>query len=127
MKDVNLVWNPSEYGNLTTVSIPSSSIWVPDIILYNRYFRWKVNLFVFSCSRNCLFVYVFVFSADGKYEITLMTRAKIDFTGNVVWEPPAIYKSSCTINVEFFPFDQQHCGMKVINLIQYSFIYVHLK
>lgn len=81
------MWNPSEYGNLTTVSIPSASIWVPDIILYN--------------------------SADGKYEITLMTRAKIDSTGNVLWEPPAIYKSSCTINVEFFPFDQQHCGMKV--------------
>ena len=53
------------------------------------------------------------YSADGKYEITLMTRAKIDYEGNVHWDPPAIYKSSCTINVEFFPFDQQHCAMKV--------------
>lgn len=42
-----------------------------------------------------------------------MTRAKIDYEGNVHWDPPAIYKSSCTINVEFFPFDQQHCAMKV--------------
>jgi nicotinic acetylcholine receptor len=54
-----------------------------------------------------------VFSADGKYEITLMTRANIDYTGRVVWEPPAIYKSSCIIDVEFFPFDTQHCIMRV--------------
>jgi nicotinic acetylcholine receptor len=51
-------------------------------------------------------------SADGNYEISLMTRAKIDYKGNVLWEPPAIYRSSCTINVEFFPFDEQHCAMK---------------
>ncbi len=52
-------------------------------------------------------------SADGKYEITLMTRAQVFFNGTVIWEPPAIFKSSCTINVEFFPFDVQHCVMKV--------------
>lgn len=80
-------WNPVEYSNLTKISIPSTSIWIPDVILFN--------------------------SADGKYEISLMTRAQVDYDGNVVWEPPAIFKSYCTIDVEFFPFDHQLCAMKV--------------
>lgn len=52
------------------------------------------------------------FSADGNYEVTLMTKATLHPDGRVVWEPPAIYKSSCTIDVEFFPFDIQLCSMK---------------
>ena len=52
------------------------------------------------------------FSADGKYEVTLMTKATLRHTGEVFWKPPAIYKSSCKINVEWFPFDEQNCDMK---------------
>ena len=44
--------------------------------------------------------------------ITLLTKATVFYTGDIVWEPPAIYKSYCPINVEFFPFDQQDCFMK---------------
>jgi hypothetical protein len=52
------------------------------------------------------------FSADGNYEVTLMTKATLSHTGQVYWKPPAIYKSSCKINVEWFPFDEQTCDMK---------------
>lgn len=41
-----------------------------------------------------------------------MTKATLHPEGQVVWEPPAIYKSSCIIDVEFFPFDVQSCSMK---------------
>ncbi len=36
-----------------------------------------------------------------------MTKATLKYTGEVFWEPPAIYKSSCEINVEYFPYDEQ--------------------
>ena len=51
-------------------------------------------------------------SADGNYEVTIMTKAILNFTGRVVWKPPAIYKSYCEIDVEYFPFDEQTCFMK---------------
>ena len=52
------------------------------------------------------------FSADGNYEVTIMTKAILHYTGRVKWNPPAIYKSYCGIDVEYFPFDEQECMMK---------------
>ncbi|XP_059160025.1 acetylcholine receptor subunit alpha-like isoform X2 [Physella acuta] len=84
--DKKLTWLAAEYGGVDHLYVPSEHIWLPDIVLYNN--------------------------ADGNYEVTLMTKATIHSNGHVVWEPPAIYKSSCTIDVEFFPFDEQRCKMK---------------
>ena len=50
---------------------------------------------------------IYYSSADGNYEVTLMTKATLYSSGNVHWQPPAIYKSSCQMDVEFFPFDEQ--------------------
>ncbi|XP_063383370.1 acetylcholine receptor subunit beta-like 2 isoform X2 [Cydia fagiglandana] len=84
--DYKLQWNPDEYGGVEMLYVPSEHIWLPDIVLYNNW--------------------------DGNYEVTLMTKATIKYTGEVNWKPPAIYKSSCEINVEYFPFDEQTCFMK---------------
>ncbi|XP_063367837.1 acetylcholine receptor subunit beta-like 2 isoform X1 [Cydia amplana] len=84
--DYKLQWNPDEYGGVEMLYVPSEHIWLPDIVLYNNW--------------------------DGNYEVTLMTKATIKYTGEVIWKPPAIYKSSCEINVEYFPFDEQTCFMK---------------
>uniref|UniRef100_A0A182MDY7 Neurotransmitter-gated ion-channel ligand-binding domain-containing protein n=1 Tax=Anopheles culicifacies TaxID=139723 RepID=A0A182MDY7_9DIPT len=50
--------------------------------------------------------------ADGEYVVTTLTKAILHYTGKVIWTPPAIFKSSCEIDVRYFPFDQQTCFMK---------------
>ena len=59
---------------------------------------------------HCL--HLVFFSADGNFEVTLATKATLHSTGEVEWRPPAIYHSSCEMDVEYFPFDEQTCVMK---------------
>lgn len=57
-------------------------------------------------------MFLSVASADGDFAVTHLTKAQVFHDGRVKWKPPAIYKSSCSIDVTFFPFDQQNCKMK---------------
>ena len=84
--DYKLSWDPLDYGGVEVLYVPSEMIWLPDIVLYNN--------------------------ADGNYQVTIMTKAKLMSNGTVEWTPPAIYKSMCQIDVEWFPFDNQTCEMK---------------
>ncbi|KAL4228147.1 Neuronal acetylcholine receptor subunit [Mactra antiquata] len=84
--DERFQWHPADFGGIQMTHIPSEELWRPDILLYNN--------------------------ADGEYVVTLLTKATVYYSGLILWEPPAIYKSYCPINVEFFPFDQQECFMK---------------
>jgi len=33
---VDLEWNPEDFGGIKTILLPYDSIWLPDILLYNR-------------------------------------------------------------------------------------------
>uniref|UniRef100_A0A1I7W8R9 Neur_chan_LBD domain-containing protein n=1 Tax=Heterorhabditis bacteriophora TaxID=37862 RepID=A0A1I7W8R9_HETBA len=50
-------------------------------------------------------------SADGNYEVSFRSNAFVEYTGDVLWVPPAMFKSSCRIDVEWFPFDEQSCTL----------------
>jgi nicotinic acetylcholine receptor len=43
----------------------------------------------------------------------LSTNVIVTSEGQVTWLSSAVFKSSCGIDVEFFPFDEQVCFMKV--------------
>ncbi|XP_051875685.1 neuronal acetylcholine receptor subunit beta-3a isoform X3 [Pristis pectinata] len=34
--DYKLSWNPDDYGGISTIRVPSESIWLPDIVLYEK-------------------------------------------------------------------------------------------
>ncbi|CAF3973801.1 unnamed protein product [Rotaria sp. Silwood2] len=84
--DYKLTWDPSQYGGIEVVEIPSSDIWVPDVVLYNN--------------------------ADGTYEVNTITKAHVHWNGTIKWNPPVIYKSYCAINIQYYPFDEQKCTLK---------------
>ena len=52
-------------------------------------------------------------SADGNFTVQHKTKATVYHNGRIKWRPPAIYKSLCPIDVEFFPFDEQKCHLKI--------------
>lgn len=86
-KDVNLKWNPDDYGGIKKIRIPSADIWRPDLVLYNN--------------------------ADGDFAIVHETKVLLESSGLITWTPPAIFKSYCEIIVTHFPFDLQNCSMKL--------------
>lgn len=54
-----------------------------------------------------------IFSADSGYNTAVInTNVLVNHTGVVTWLSHGIYKSSCNISVEYFPFDIQICKMK---------------
>lgn len=36
-KDYKLRWDPNEYGGVEELHVPSEHIWLPDIVLYNKW------------------------------------------------------------------------------------------
>lgn len=34
--DHKLSWNPDEYGGITAIRVPSESLWLPDIVLFEK-------------------------------------------------------------------------------------------
>ncbi|UYV83052.1 nAChRb1 [Cordylochernes scorpioides] len=84
--DYQLTWDEADYGGIAVLRLPPDKVWKPDIVLFNN--------------------------ADGNYEVRYKSNVLIYPNGMVMWVPPAIYQSSCTIDVTYFPFDQQKCVMK---------------
>ncbi|KAG7281819.1 hypothetical protein CRUP_030329 [Coryphaenoides rupestris] len=84
--DYKLKWSPGDYDGIEFIRVPSNKIWRPDIVLYNN--------------------------AVGDFLVEDKTKALLKFDGTITWVPPAIFKSSCPMDITYFPFDYQNCSMK---------------
>ncbi len=85
-KDNGLKWDRNQYGGIEDIRLPVVRIWTPDIVLYNY--------------------------ADTRLEEKREVMAVVMSDGTVKWRPPSIFKSTCQINIQKFPYDQQNCSMK---------------
>ncbi|RLV82886.1 hypothetical protein DV515_00016540, partial [Chloebia gouldiae] len=83
--DAHLTWDKDEYGGIDSIRIPSSYVWRPDIILYNN--------------------------ADEHFGGSMETNVVLRSDGHIMWDSPAITKSSCKVDVSYFPFDGQQCRL----------------
>lgn len=52
------------------------------------------------------------FSADEGFDGTYPTNVVVKDNGTCLYVPPGIFKSTCKIDITWFPFDDQRCEMK---------------
>ncbi|KAL4216813.1 Neuronal acetylcholine receptor subunit alpha-7 [Mactra antiquata] len=82
-----MVWNPEDYEGSDNIRIPCRKLWLPDIVLYN--------------------------SVDDYTSGYMPSLAMVYNTGRVFWGPVVRFRSSCKIDITFFPFDDQVCYLKL--------------
>ena len=89
--DIHLRWNPEDYNNITTIAVNTDPefehcIWIPDMYLYN--------------------------TAEKPMENLDYSRANLYYNGDVIWSRPGLVKSTCSFDLEYFPYDRQTCYLK---------------
>ncbi|KAK2489488.1 hypothetical protein MC885_011293 [Smutsia gigantea] len=83
--DYRLSWEPAEHEGIDSLRITAESVWLPDVVLLNN--------------------------NDGNFDFALDINVEVSSDGSLRWQPPGIYRSSCSIQVTYFPFDWQNCTM----------------
>ena len=56
-------------------------------------------------------------SAGESFDSTTKVNAIIEYTGAVSYVPPGMFRSTCSIKVQDFPFDDQICHLKFGRLL----------
>lgn len=62
--------------------------------------------------RRLLIIWYEHVSADEGFDGTYQTNVVVAHNGSCLYVPPGIFKSTCKIDITWFPFDDQHCDMK---------------
>jgi nicotinic acetylcholine receptor, invertebrate len=87
--DERLVWNASEYDDITEITLPVNTIWIPDIVLQN------------GVGRND-------YLNEFKY-----FNPWVSNKGLITWVPEVRLNTRCSMNIRDFPFDKQCCEINL--------------
>ncbi|XP_063410798.1 neuronal acetylcholine receptor subunit alpha-3-like [Mytilus trossulus] len=105
--DSRLAWTKSSYGNIEHIYASQKILWHPELIVENSVIG-LTNL--------------------GQDDIQL----RIQYDGEVRWEPPAVLSTSCDMDVTFFPYDIQTCEVELASwgfpstAVNLSFLKTHV-
>ena len=89
--DIHLRWAPEDYNNITTIAVNTDpeayhNVWIPDMYLYN--------------------------TAEKPMDHLDYSRANLYSNGDIIWSRPGLIQSTCTFDLEYFPYDRQTCYLK---------------
>ncbi|NWY08138.1 ACH10 protein, partial [Nothoprocta ornata] len=109
-RDAFLAWDKDAYGGIDSIRVPSSYVWRPDIVLYNKWGA-RGSRGVLGGPRCPQPTSPSFRRADEQLSGPTDTNVVLRSDGRIVWDTPAITKSSCKVDVSFFPFDGQRCHL----------------
>ncbi|KAM4843051.1 acetylcholine receptor subunit epsilon [Thomomys bottae] len=84
-QDYRLNYSKDDFGGIETLRVPPELVWLPEIVLENN--------------------------IDGQFGVAYDSNVLVSEGGYVSWLPPAIYRSTCAVEVTYFPFDWQNCSL----------------
>ncbi len=82
-------WDPKMWGNISHSRVHPSDVWIPDISLENDVGKEAASDF-----------------ANHKFPVSIYS------TGEHLRKHSAVLESTCAMDVEKFPFDQQNCRLR---------------
>ncbi|GAB1603731.1 neuronal acetylcholine receptor subunit alpha-10-like [Argonauta hians] len=85
--DENLYWEPGKYNSVRSLRVPAKNVWLPDTFIYNN-------------------------ADDGSTGFMQGTYVLVNHNGSVLWPVPVKLKSSCKVDITYFPFDDQQCILR---------------
>ncbi|CAC5399587.1 CHRNN [Mytilus coruscus] len=85
--DQKLHWSSQDYEGMKSIRLPCDRLWLPDVVLYN--------------------------SVDDYTSGYMPSLAMVFDSSRVFWGPVVRFRSSCKIDITYFPFDDQMCKLKL--------------
>lgn len=88
--DDRFKWDPDDYNGTTHIAIPQEEVWRPDLVMVNTAERIE--------------------ELGHEAEFTV----RYNFNGVAIWSPVDVFKSTCNIDMNYYPFDIQNCSMQFV-------------
>ena len=83
--DSRLEWDPLDYPGIKQINVHPDLVWKPGIVFYN--------------------------ARDGEFRPKFPTKVMISPNGGVTWMPPSLFRGTCHLRIQLFPFDKQICKL----------------